>query len=297
MPELPEVETVRCSLQPLIVGRTIQAVHSLTPGVLLGPDGADLADRIKLTGQTITAIRRRGKYLLLDLAPDSLVMVVHLRMTGQFLYQTAEPVRQKHDHVIISLTDPGQVPPAVWLTYHDTRRFGRIQVLSAGQLDRVKGLASLGPEPLDNTLDGAALQKRLQRRARTSLKAALLDQTVLAGLGNIYADESLFLAGLSPLRLAGSLTADESRQLIASIRQVLTQAIGCRGTSIRDYVDGLNVRGHFQYQLQVYGRGGQPCQHCGTLLLRRQVAGRTTSSCPHCQPDPAIIIQDRASDA
>jgi formamidopyrimidine-DNA glycosylase len=276
MPELPEVETVRCSLQPLIVGWTCQSVAILTPGVFVA------AEDMNIAGLTIQAIRRRGKYLLFDLTPGNLVMVVHLRMTGQFLYHADTPEIRKHDHVLFHLTRGDQ---QIWLVYHDTRRFGRIWLLPADELNQIKGLASLGPEPLAEDLTGESLRLYLQRRARTSLKAALLDQTVLAGLGNIYADESLFAAGISPLRLAGSLTPAEADRLAESIKTVLAAAIGCRGTSIRDYVDGLNVRGHFQYQLRVYGRGGQPCVRCGTSLLRRTIAGRTTCSCPVCQPD------------
>lgn len=288
MPELPEVETVRRSLLPLLTGWTITAVSSLTLGVL------SIDPSLTLTGLTIKTIRRRGKYLLFDLIPGAVCMVVHLRMTGQFHYLDQPPILQKHDHVLLALERAGSL---AWLVYHDTRRFGRIQVLPAGEIGRLSGLAVLGPEPLVDSFNGDLLARRLARRQKTSLKAALLDQTVLAGLGNIYADESLFAAGISPLRRAGSLSPAEADRLADIIRRVLTAAIGCRGTSIRDYVDGLNVRGHFQYQLQVYGRGGQPCLRCGTPLVRRTIAGRTTCSCPVCQPDdPSPSCSPPASD-
>jgi len=168
--------------------------------------------------------------------------------------------------------------------FHDTRRFGRIWLLRPEQVGQLAGLAFLGPEPLDPQLDSETLRQRLSHHARTSLKAALLAQTVVAGLGNIYTDETLFLAGINPQRLAGSLSPDEAGRLLSGMQKVLQAAVNARGTSIKDYVDALNVRGSFQYQLQVYGRAGQPCTQCGTALAKTRLAGRTTVYCPRCQP-------------
>lgn len=278
MPELPEVETVRLSLEPLILGARIEAIHELTPGVLINLAGLDT----QTVSWPVTGLRRRGKYLIIDLA-QGLLLVAHLRMTGQFNYQDPPQPFQKHDHIVLSLRYSGDL---FQLVFHDTRRFGRIWLLRTDQLPQIGGLANLGPEPLDHELTARQLHQRLQRRARTSLKAALLDQTVIAGLGNIYADESLFLAGLSPNLAAGAVSVKATGRLLEAMREVLVKAVHARGTSIKDYVDALNVRGSFQYQLQVYGRGGQPCTRCGKPLQKITLAGRTTVYCPHCQPDP-----------
>lgn len=277
MPELPEVETVRISLEPLILGARILELRELTAGVLYNWIGQPEA----ASGRTVTGLRRRGKYLLLDLGPD-LLLIAHLRMTGQFKYEAQPPVWQKHDHIVISLEKPGT--GKVWLVFHDTRRFGRIWLLRPDQTCQIAGLASLGPEPLDPQLDSETLRLRLSRHSRTKLKAALLSQTVIAGLGNIYADESLFLSGINPQRLAGSLSPGEAGHLLSCMQKILQAAVNARGTSVKDYVDALNVRGSFQYQLQVYGRAGQPCSTCGTTLVKTRLAGRTTVYCPQCQP-------------
>lgn len=277
MPELPEVETVRISLEPLILGATILSISERTSGVLQNwtgqPDPAD--------GRTVTGLRRRGKYLLVDLGPD-LLLVAHLRMTGQFRYEESLPAWQKHDHVALALAKPGA--GTIWLVFHDTRRFGRIWLLPPEKTDQLKGLSKLGPEPLDPRLDSETLRLRLARHARSPLKSVLLDQTVLAGLGNIYTDESLFLSGLHPRRLAGSISPAEAEFLLYCMRDILRAAIHARGTSVKDYVDALNVRGSFQYQLKVYSRASQPCTRCGQALAKTTVAGRTTVYCPCCQP-------------
>ncbi|NCC75199.1 MAG: bifunctional DNA-formamidopyrimidine glycosylase/DNA-(apurinic or apyrimidinic site) lyase [Clostridia bacterium] len=277
MPELPEVETVRISLEPLILGARILEVRELTAGVLYNWTGHPEA----ASGSTVTGLRRRGKYLLLDLGPD-LLLIAHLRMTGQFKYKDQPPARVKHDHIVISLEKPES--GRIWLVFHDTRRFGRIWLLRPDQASQIAGLASLGPEPLDPELDSETLRLRLARHSRTNLKAALLSQTVVAGLGNIYVDETLFLSGINPQRLSGSLSSQEAENLLACMQKILRAAVNARGTSVKDYVDALNVRGSFQYQLQVYGRTGQPCTQCGTPLAKTRLAGRTTVFCPNCQP-------------
>lgn len=292
MPELPEVETVRISLEPLIRGCRIQAIRPVTPGVLIDWIEPNFPGRAA-AGLRVTTLRRRGKYLLIDLEAD-LLLVVHLRMTGQFSYQDPPQPLIKHDHVVFLLerteANPGKSTPdaldsaPVQLVFHDTRRFGRIWLLHKDQLEQIRGLHTLGPEPHDPSLTGTILRQRLKRHARLNLKAALLDQTVLAGLGNIYADESLYLAGLNPNRLAGSLTREESERLLACLREILIRAVHARGTSVKDYVDALNVRGSFQYQLQVYGRAGQVCNRCDQPLSKTVLGGRTTVYCPACQP-------------
>lgn len=304
MPELPEVETIRASLAPLLAGCRLESVEILTPGVCLNPEQVDLK------GWLVQNLDRRGKYLLINLVrppvnesgqgdlsdpgrhmlsdsnpagnPAGLTGVVHLRMTGKLLVQAEDEPLRPHTHIRLVFTKDGTT---IRLVYQDVRRFGRLWFFPAGHEKALHGLATLGPEPLSSHWHAADLQRALSRHPKASIKAVLLDQTVVAGLGNIYVDESLFRAGLSPLRMAGNLTAQETAGLHHAIRHVLRAAIGCGGTSFRDYVDGLNNKGHFQYELLVYGRGGLTCKKCPAILLRRVVAGRGTISCPHCQPD------------
>lgn len=280
MPELPEVETIRRSLLPIILQRTIGDVIVDTPAVLL-------AEAATISGRRITAIRRRGKYLLFFLektGADPLWLLVHLRMTGRLTVQPdAEPVK-KHTHVRLEL-----LPPAggarVFLIFQDTRRFGRMWLAPAISPDSWPAcLNGLGPEPLDPPLTDAALSSQLARHPGLSLKAALLNQSVLAGLGNIYTDEILFVAGLAPERSVASLSPEEQRQLGQAIAAVLSRAIELCGTTLRDYVDGWSRAGRFQSCLMVYGRSGLPCRVCGRIIRKKKLVGRTTSWCPFCQP-------------
>ncbi|MEA4889334.1 MAG: bifunctional DNA-formamidopyrimidine glycosylase/DNA-(apurinic or apyrimidinic site) lyase [Clostridiaceae bacterium] len=294
MPELPEVETIRRSLLPVLTGRVIDEVQVLTPGVLLESAGLTLQGREMLT------IRRRGKYLLIPLgSPDALTagrkpdnraasaqLIIHLRMTGQLLLQPDDLPAEKHTHIRIKLA-AGRESSPIWLIYHDTRRFGRLWLLPDPTGDLPAGLVSLGPEPLDPDFNAALLAERLAGRRRSNLKAALLDQSVIAGLGNIYADEALYAGGLCPTRPAGSLSGEEIARLTEAIRAVLINAIACAGTSLRDYVDGWNKQGRFQNCLQVYGRAGLACRQCGQIIKSIRLAGRTTCWCPSCQPEKA----------
>lgn len=278
MPELPEVETVRQSLLPVVCGRIIGYIEILTPGVLLGSS-------TPLTGWRIDQISRRGKYLIFDLSSGlkTAQLIVHLRMTGRLLLQTTDQEPVKHTHIRLRL-DPetGKSGESIWLVYNDPRRFGRLWLLSDQSAVPPAGLAKLGPEPLDSGFDASCLTAQFSRR-RGSLKAVLLDQTVVAGLGNIYTDEVLFASGLHPARSAASLSTLEIERLAESIGQVLTHAIDCQGTTLRDYVDGWNRKGTFQDCLMVYGRAGQPCRQCGTVICKTRLAGRATCWCPVCQ--------------
>jgi formamidopyrimidine-DNA glycosylase len=286
MPELPEVESIRQSLLPVVTGREIRQVEILTPGVFI-------SGCLPTVGWRITSLDRRGKYLffLLEKPPGlSAKLVVHLRMTGRLLLQDSDIPVAKHTHVRIKLGPASGIAqePPLWLVYHDPRRFGRLWLLQddpAGGKDGPAGLKKLGPEPLDPAFDPDLLASRLNRRPRTSLKAALLDQSVVAGLGNIYTDEILFASGLHPARQAGFLSSQELAELTAAIRQVITRAIACRGTTLRDYVNGWNQKGTFQNCLMVYGRAGQPCRLCGQQISRTRLSGRTTCWCPTCQPE------------
>lgn len=282
MPELPEVENVRRSLATLVPGRTIEAVQILSEGVFL-TGGLDPS------GWIIDSIERRGKYLILQLRRSEGTaregrLIVHLRMTGRLLLHEVEAAWPKHTHVAMRLHLDGASD--IWLTYHDPRRFGRLWLVSDGNMPAPRGLSELGIEPLTPACDATYLAEVARRRPHVRLKALLLDQRVLAGLGNIYADESLFLAGLHPAREAGGLRPREIARLCQAIRDVLEKAVSNGGTTLRDYTDGWNRQGAFQEQLMVYGRAGLACKTCGNTISSGKLAGRTTCWCPRCQRLP-----------
>jgi formamidopyrimidine-DNA glycosylase len=285
MPELPEVETVRQSLLCHIVGRRIIAVTTSDfPGVLGGadPQAVDAA----LSGLTIMDIRRRGKYLIFDL-DDGSTLIIHLRMTGQLTHTPHAAPPGRFEHLAIELDS------AVDLRFGDQRKFGR--VIHASREDALRLSARLGPEPLSKTFTATRLQERLAHRG-APIKSVLLGQRVIAGLGNIYADEALFRARLHPLRSSASLSSEEIRRLHRAIRVVLREGLEHRGTSISTFRDGAGQEGRNQLNLRVYGRGrrGEPCPRCGQPLSCLVIGGRSSHFCSHCQPPPGdTIMEDR----
>src|SRR5215469_12445617 len=260
MPELPEVETVVRSIAPYLAGRRILSARFNSKHVTPG-NRAALAAR--LAGRRVESVRRRGKFILIGL--DRGALAVHLGMTGKLLIQ-GQP--GEHTHGVFTLDD-GQ------LLYDDPRQFGRIE-WSAGPPKRV---ARLGPEPLEIGLE--EFRKKLRRKAR--IKPLLLNQRFLAGLGNIYVDESLFAAGIHPLATAARLSKERACRLHQAVREILNEAIALGGSSISDYVDGEGQPGWFQVRHRVYGREGQPCLTCGAPIRRILVAQRGTHFCPRCQ--------------
>lgn len=272
MPELPEVETVRRSLAELLVGKQIAQVEVAKPQIVAEGDLAELI------GSGFAEFGRRGKYLIFTMTNGGR-LVVHLRMTGKLLYHAEALPPQKHDHIRLSFADGAE------LVYNDIRAFGRWWLTDEAGLQALSGLSTLALEPIDEGFSAAYWRARLKRRPNLAVKAALLDQRVVAGLGNIYADEVLFRAGVHPERRVGSLTADEDERLAAAMREILTEAIANRGTTFRDYVDGNNQRGSYQNLLKVFQKNGEPCPVCGTPIERTVVVGRGTHFCPHCQPD------------
>ncbi|MBV8905061.1 MAG: bifunctional DNA-formamidopyrimidine glycosylase/DNA-(apurinic or apyrimidinic site) lyase [Acidobacteriia bacterium] len=262
MPELPEVETVARSIAPL-VGRRILSAEFRCPRILRGSDPESMA--ASLAGRKIGAIQRYGKFLLVSLRGGG-YLVVHLGMTGRLLLGG---VPGKHTHAILTL-DRGL------LLYDDPRQFGCFQ-FSAEFPERV---ARLGPEPLEITLEDFVAGLR---RRKTRIKALLLNQTFLRGMGNIYADEALFRASIHPLALAARIRGDRARCLHVAIREVLQEAIEAGGSSISDYVDAEGRRGFFQFSHRVYQRTGEPCVACGTPIRRILVAQRSSHFCPKCQ--------------
>jgi formamidopyrimidine-DNA glycosylase len=273
MPELPEVETIRRQLVPRVTGRRIDTVEVLLSRLIKYPDVETFRQR--LMGKTIEALERRGKYLLFRLQED-LTLVVHLRMTGRLLYRSAETPRDTYTYIVFGLDNGFE------LRYADTRTLGTLYVMSGEELSQIKGLQDMGPEPLTEAFHFEYFQDLLMRR-KGKIKAVLLDQRWIGGLGNIYVDESLALAGIHPERLADSLVNEEVQRLYEAINTVIAEGIEHGGTSFRDYVDGEGKSGSHQKHLRVYGRKEEPCGICGTAIERREVAGRGSYYCPRCQ--------------
>jgi formamidopyrimidine-DNA glycosylase len=273
MPELPEVETVVRTLNHLVAGKRIDRVTVLLDRIIQKPkDKEQFA--AALQGQTIKGLERRGKFIRFLL--DDLVLVSHLRMEGRYgLYREEEPV-EKHTHVIFHFTDGTE------LRYRDVRQFGTMHIFRAGDELISAPLHKLGLEPLDPDFTAEVLRNRIGGKP-TKLKPLLLNQEVVAGLGNIYVDEALFRAGLHPERPADSLTIPEMKRLHAAIVSVLREAVDAGGSSIKSYVNGQGEMGMFQQQLHVYGRKGEPCTACGTAIVKMTLGGRGTHYCPKCQ--------------
>jgi formamidopyrimidine-DNA glycosylase len=292
MPELPEVETVRRGLQPVMEGAKIVKAEARRKDLRF-PFQKDFTSR--LTGQTVTGLGRRAKYLMADLTSGD-VLLMHLGMSGsfrvlkgeenstpgEFHYPRSED--RAHDHVVFHMSSGASV------VFNDPRRFGYMKIIARHELDDEPLLQGLGPEPLGNEFD-ADLLARACHNKKTSLKAALLDQRVVAGLGNIYVCEALYRAHLSPRRLAATLatkkgeTTDHARRLVEEIHTVLNQAIKAGGSSLRDHRQTSGELGYFQHSFQVYDREGEKCctARCGGTIRRFNQNGRSTFWCPKCQ--------------
>ncbi len=271
MPELPEVETVRRMIAPVIVGKTVsRAIMGRPCGVFLTP-APELAKR--LSGATVRSVERHGKYLILDCAERG-EMVVHLGMTGN-LYAVANGGTDRHTHMVLEL---GAGQPMI--CFRDPRTFGKLQWLEPGTRASNPRLTRLGPDALG--ISGEGLRAGLRGR-KTSVKAVLLDQSVFAGIGNIYADEGLFRSGIRPGRAAERVTGPEADRLAENIRKVLLRAIEKGGSSISDFRHPDGESGYFQIEHLVYGREGEPCRTCGTPIRRKVVAQRSAHYCPKCQ--------------
>ncbi len=277
MPELPEVETVVRDLRPLLAGRTIVSVWAGKPA-LRRP--WQKAWEKSLTGAAFAELKRRGKWILVQVNPGSHaggggVLLVHLGMTGQFTVVPKAAPLETHTHRIFDLDNGTQ------LRFRDIRRFGSVEWYPSEVVALANLGEKLGPEPFD--IPAAPFAADVQKSKRT-LKAILLDQSVVAGVGNIYADESLFRAGLHPERRGNELTVAECDRLRGCIETVIAQAIAGRGSTIRDYVGGSGLRGGFQSEHAVYGRTGEKCVTCGSEIVRVVLGGRSSHFCPHCQP-------------
>ncbi|MEM7727845.1 MAG: bifunctional DNA-formamidopyrimidine glycosylase/DNA-(apurinic or apyrimidinic site) lyase [Pseudomonadota bacterium] len=277
MPELPEVETVRRGLAPVLEGRRITAVQLNRPDLRF-PFAPDFAARIE--GERIKRLSRRAKFLQADLSSGERLFM-HLGMSGRFIlegdqlgeFTHAHDADPKHHHVVFTTEDGNTV------TYNDPRRFGFMELVGAGEPYRLDGI---GPEPLSNAWSAPELRAALKTK-KTPIKLALLDQRVVAGLGNIYVCEALFRAGISPGRGAGRLTVAETESLVGHVKDVLAEAIAAGGSSLRDHRQADGALGYFQHRFAVYGREGEPCPACGAPIFRRVQGGRSTFHCRACQ--------------
>ncbi|AQW21944.1 DNA-formamidopyrimidine glycosylase [Lentilactobacillus curieae] len=273
MPELPEVETVRRGLNELVGGSEIKTIEVLYPKMLNNLT----ADQFiaTLSGRTIEKVDRRGKYLLIRLSGD-LTIVSHLRMEGNYDVVPEGTTPHKHTHIIFHLTDGRE------LRYNDTRKFGRMAVVNTGDEYTVSGLKTIGPEPTEKTLK-LEYMEQIFAKSKKAVKPFLLDQSKIAGLGNIYADEVLWMSKIHPERPANSLTIAELKELRSNIILELQKAIAGHGTTVHSYSNAYGEAGSFQNQLNVYGREGEPCLRCGTPIVKIKLAQRGTHFCPNCQ--------------
>jgi formamidopyrimidine-DNA glycosylase len=280
MPELPEVETVVGDLRPQLTGREITSVqltrdHLIRGRLIRYPSPTTFVRRLR--GRTIKSVERRGKYIVMPLDNDGQRLVVHLGMTGHLRVWEPEETPVKHTHVR-ALLDSG-----LELRYDDQRQFGRLLLGTQDELIAARAFpARLGPEPIRGDLTEAEFERLIRARHRP-VKSALLDQSFLAGVGNIYADEACFRAGIRPSRWTHRLTLRERRALYSAIQEVLENSIAARGSSVIDYVDAFGLPGSNQEKLLVYGRAGEPCLTCGTPLQGTRLAGRGTVYCRTCQ--------------
>jgi formamidopyrimidine-DNA glycosylase len=276
MPELPEVETVARGLREVLPGRRVLSVRLGKTDFIDDPAALEQ----DLPGSTFARIRRLGKYLVLDLEPrrtpaEESSLLIHLGMTGKISVCPPETPVPDHTHVFLVLDDGRE------LRYNDVRRFGRMALLANGAHGRVLG--GLGLEPLE--ISAAEFRSRIQAR-KSRIKALLLDQSVMRGIGNIYADESLWRARIHPEKVGARLKDDELRRLHRAVQHILREAIRLRGSSVSDYVDLDGGRGEFQQKHRAYQHDGKKCFRCGTIIRRIIVAGRSSHFCPQCQPAP-----------
>lgn len=272
MPELPEVETVRRSLEAHLLGKKIVRVEIYNEAILKGDFKAKLAFASEVQNQAVQTVGRRGKYLLMQLSQGWIVC--HLGMTGRLYIAQKDKEIEKHEHIVFELDNKVMI-------FKDVRRFGFIAYFKQNP-ENFPPLSKLGYEPLEGMFDATYFYQCCQKSSR-KIKALLLDQHIVCGIGNIYADEILFASSIHPARRANTLSLSECGRLVKEGKRILKLAIEAGGSSIRDYVDANENEGHFQLSHKVYGRSGKDCVVCGETLERIEVAGRSSVFCPQCQ--------------
>lgn len=277
MPELPEVESVRIGLEKTVVGKTIQHVSVYWNRIIDSPGVTDFINQLK--GQSIHSIGRRGKFLLIYL--NDYVLISHLRMEGKYFLKASQESLDKHTHVVFHLE--GDLD----LRYNDVRKFGRMTLVERGSEASHKSLLKLGPEPIETDLSFEGMKNYLSNKSR-AIKIVLLDQGMVTGVGNIYADEILFQARINPKISAKSLTDKEIKDLRKAIIEIIAEAIKHGGSTIRTYHNMLGEDGNYQHFHQVYGKKGEPCPNCQEPIEKIQLNGRGTHYCPNCQKERIV---------
>ena len=271
MPEIAEVETVRNTLKKQILGKKIKKVNVLYDKMI----ESNVNDfKIKLIGQEFVDILRRGKWLIFE--TNDYYLLSHLRMEGKYFLKSAGDPIVKHEHVIFTFEDDSD------LRYHDTRKFGRMNLINKEELSSVEAVKKQGIEPGDISLTGEYLIEKLKNK-RLPMKTLLLDQTIISGLGNIYADEVLFRAKVNPLKSGKDLSLEEAQKIVRAAEEVIKEAIEMGGTTIKSYTSSLGVTGRFQQKLMVHKREDEECKECGMIIKRTKVGGRSTYYCENCQ--------------
>ena len=271
MSEIAEVETVRNTLKNMILNKKIKSVNVIYPKML--ESNVEEFKRL-LPGRKFIDIKRVGKWLIFDLGDYYLLS--HLRMEGKFFVKNSKEEINKHEHVIITFEDNTE------LRYHDTRKFGRMNLIKKEELDNTEAIKKQGIEPISDKLTKEYLYEKISKK-HLPMKTILLDQTIISGLGNIYADEVLFASKIHPLTKGCDITLNDCENLKESSKKIIEQAIKCGGTTIRSYTSSLGVTGRFQQFLQVHKREDEPCNICGTKIEKIKVGGRSTYFCPECQ--------------
>lgn len=271
MPEIAEVETVRNTLKRMILNKKIIDVNIIYPKMI----ESNVSDFKKiLVGRKFVDINRIGKWLMFDL--NDYVLLSHLRMEGKFFVKKQNEVIEKHEHIIITFEDGTD------LRYHDTRKFGRMNLVKKEDLDSVEAIKKQGIEPISENLTKEYLKEQFKDKTGP-IKNLLLDQTIISGLGNIYANEVLFASGINPLKRGCDLTLEECERITKSSKEIILKAIECGGTTIKSYTSSLGVTGRFQQFLKVHKKEGEPCPSCGRPILRIKINGRSTYYCDNCQ--------------
>lgn len=272
MPELPEVETVKNTLKQLILNKTIRDIDVFYEKMIRNTDVSNFQET--LIGKKLTNIYRYGKHLVFEY--EDILLISHLRMEGKYFIKQLDEPKSKHEHVIFYFTD------GTSLRYHDTRKFGTFDITTKDQLFVSSPVSKIGPEPFDEQLTPKYLQKKFEKKS-VAIKTALLDQTIISGLGNIYVDEVLFLSKIHPETIAHTIQKQKLKEIIKNSAFVLRKAINLGGTTIRSYTSSLGVTGRFQNELFVHTKQGLPCSVCETEIDKIKVNGRGTYYCKKCQ--------------
>lgn len=274
MPELPEVHTVVMGLNKLLRGKKIVNTHIYEEMIIGYPQKEEF---IKLSeGKKIKSLARRGKYIIVDFNDNNHKLVVHLRMSGKLLYKKRNDEKDKHTHVIFEFNDGTD------LRFNNIRKFGRLYIITEKELEKAGNLSNLGIEPLSDEFTSDLFKEMLDAK-KGMVKPLIMNQEFIAGIGNIYADEALFMANIRPDRKANTLNEQEIKDLYNAIRVILKKGIKMGGTSVSDYVNALGKSGQFQHELNVYKKEGEKCEKCGEEIEKKKVSGRSARFCPNCQ--------------